>query len=205
MIRRDNTVAVVLAGGRSSRMAGRKKTELHLAGEPLLLRVIHRISPQAAVVFVNLNEPVDGMDLEGFTIIPDVVSGYPGPLTGLASVFDHLGGREPLVKAVQLVPCDGPFLPENLLARLAEALNVSQADVACPLYAGEPQPTFSLWRRDTAGAVHDRLRIRGEGGFRGLLKELETVYVTWDEGEIDPFFNINTPADLARAEECLNR
>ena len=203
MIGRDNTVAVVLAGGLSRRMEGLKKPRLQLAGEPLLSRVILRVAPQVSRVLVNLNEPVDNAELQHHTVVPDAIGGFPGPLTGLDSAFGFLAVEAPLVKAVLLVPCDGPFLPEDLFSRLAEGLNISQADVACASYAGEPQPTFSLWRRDTMGAVHSMLAERKRGGFRELLKELETVYVRWQESAVNPFFNINTPEDLARAGNLL--
>ena len=203
MIGRDNTVAVVLGGGVSRRMKGLKKPRLELAGESLLSRVIRRVEPQVSRVLVNLNEPVDNAEVQRHTVVPDAVTGFPGPLTGLDSAFGYLAVEAPLVKGVLLVPCDGPFLPEDLLSRLAEGLNISQAAVACASYGGEAQPTFSLWRRETSGAVHSMLAERKRGGFRELLKELDTVYVRWPESALDPFFNINTPEDLARAENLL--
>lgn len=205
MISAANTVALVLAGGKSRRMQGLKKPDLLLAGEPLLLRVIERVKPQVSRVLVNLNEPVTNFDLPGYPIVPDVVSGYPGPLTGLVSAFDYLSehDRHRTIRAVLLVPCDGPFLPANLADRLLAALNEKRADVACVRIDGNVQPTFSLWEIGTRDVARTMLFDRAEGGFKGLMRALTTVYVDWPAEEPDPFFNINTMDDLRLAERVL--
>ena len=203
-------MGLVLGGGQSRRMGMRQgvaihKTDVQLAGQPLLQRVIQRLDPQVDQVLLNLNRPT-AMDVSGFVQIADMVAGYPGPLTGLVSAFEyleHMGHRD---YTLLLVPCDGPFLPRNLASRLAEARQAADADAVCAAWQGEWQPTFSLWHSRTAGRAKTMLLDEQRGGFKGLLRELHTEVVDWpaaSEEHAPPFFNINTPDDLARAEHML--
>ena len=96
-----------------------------------------------------------------------------------------------------LVPCDGPFIPDNLVAQLYHKITDGDADIACIRYQGFVQPTFSLWHKRTRAAVEKALLVDGNGGFKPLLNSLKTVYFDWPEQQVNPFFNINTPQELA--------
>lgn len=195
---------VILAGGRSSRMGGRAKHGVVIGGITLLERVIARFAPQVDALVVNLNDVQQISPNTGLTIVRDSLEDYPGPLAGLVAAFEYLEAAGAEFGAVAMVPCDGPLVPENLVAVLAHAFEESDASVACVRYRGEMQPTFSLWRRSAGSAVIRRLKECHEGGFKGLFAELPTVFVDWPEYPVDPFFNINTPEDVARAEKMLD-
>jgi len=198
---------LVLAGGQSRRMEGQNKATLLLGGEALLSRVLARIRNQVSAVLVNLNDPVAIEEFlflhQPLPLVADLVPGFRGPLAGLASGFDYLQQHGLEGRALLLVPCDGPFLPLDLAERLVTALNKDGADVACACYGGEAQPTFSLWRYSTFDSVKQTLFEKRQGGFKGLLAQLHTVFVAWDEEEVNPFYNINTPQDLQMAENLL--
>jgi molybdopterin-guanine dinucleotide biosynthesis protein A len=102
-----------------------------------------------------------------------------------------------------MVPCDGPFIPKNLVAELYQLMVENDADIACVRYQGFAQPTFSLWHKRALPAVEETLLVKKMGGFKPLLAELKTVYLDWPEQPLNPFFNINTPEDLAEAELLL--
>jgi molybdopterin-guanine dinucleotide biosynthesis protein A len=194
---------VVLAGGRSSRMAGAAKATLELAGVSLVELVVARLRPQVSEVVVNFNgDPASLPRMPGVAVVADPVAGHPGPLAGVVCAFDYLDLNRSPAEAVAVVPCDGPFLPATLVATLAEALVANAAQAACVRYLGQLQPTFSLWRRDCAPLARGELD-RGRGGFKSLLAELAAVVVDWPQGEFDPFFNINTPAELAAAQRLV--
>ena len=194
---------VILAGGLSSRMAGQFKATAVIGGELLLQRVIDRLQPQVDTLLVNLNRDLPQLDDQNLNIVADSLAGYPGPLAGLVAAFEYLDQHNSSAEALAMVPCDGPFLPENLVAVLAEALAASNASVACVRYGGQLQPTFSLWRRAVSSTVGARLRQQPQGGLKGLFSELPTVFVDWPPTEPDPFFNINTPQDLIKADQLL--
>jgi molybdopterin-guanine dinucleotide biosynthesis protein A len=104
-----------------------------------------------------------------------------------------------------VVPCDGPFLPNNLVSELYTQITSEDADIACVRYQKVNQTTFSLWHRRGLPAIESALVKNNNGGFKPLLSELTTTYLDWPEEEINPFFNINTPDDLSLAEAIICR
>jgi molybdenum cofactor guanylyltransferase len=193
-----NIMGVILAGGRSTRMKGLNKALVSLAGTTLLSRVIDRLLPQVQGVVVNANIPLPGITCP---VISDCQPDFPGPLTGIVTAFHWLQQQHADFDALVVAPCDGPFLPLDLVARLQWALVDQNAQVACSRYGGRAQPTFSLWRRDTAVAAASSLER--QGGLKALMAGLDAVFVDWPEAAVDPFYNINTPSDLAEAEKIL--
>jgi molybdopterin-guanine dinucleotide biosynthesis protein A len=102
-----------------------------------------------------------------------------------------------------MVPCDGPFLPDNLVAKLHQQIVQGDADIASVRYQGFAQPTFSLWHKRALPDIEQALIVEKNGGFKPLLQRLNTLYLDWPEQNPSPFFNINTPQDLALAETLL--
>lgn len=195
----DNIIGVVLAGGRSSRM-GQPKCQVMLAGQSLLFRVVEALRPQVSRIVVNTNLDTGNVQIGDarLSTVSDCEPGFPGPLTGLVSAFQFLEAEHAEFDALAIVPCDGPFLPANLVAMLAAALEAESAEVACVRYQGKMQPTFSLWRRSTAPKVTESLKT--QGSFKYLFSVCKTAFVDWPETKPNPFFNINTPEELALAE-----
>ena len=195
----SNIDGLILAAGRSKRMGCENKSKSILAGKALLEIVVERLKPQVKELFIN----VDPVLLEGqsLTLINDHIEGFLGPLTGLWSALksDQLSTANYLM----IAPCDGPFIPCNLVSELYQLIIANDADIACVRYQGFAQPTFSLWHKRVLPAVEKTLLVKKQGGFKPLLKELKTVYFDWPEQPLNPFFNINTPADLAEAERLL--
>ena len=109
-----NTVTgVVLAGGQGRRMGGVDKGLKILRGKPMVEWVIERIAPQVHEVLINANQNLERYAAFGHRVIPDEIAGYAGPLAGL-----HRGLTEAANELVATVPCDSPFLPRDLVARL---------------------------------------------------------------------------------------
>lgn len=181
------------------------KARLELAGEPLLAHVVRRLKPQVSTLMINSNDNPDWYRQFGAPLVADCLPDYPGPLTGLVSGMLYAAGNLPEYELMALVPCDGPFLPVDLVARLRTALEAGKGDVASVRFRGQLQPTFSLWHRRVFSSIQNELEGLGFGGFKDLMTRLQTVLVDWPESDSDPFFNINTPAELARAEELLAR
>ncbi|MAT52583.1 MAG: molybdenum cofactor guanylyltransferase [Porticoccaceae bacterium] len=208
-VKHGDIAGVIVAGGRSSRMnpgsgAGYVPKALRLlAGKPLIDHVIKRVSPQVTLLLINTNDAPELYRHYGLSIVTDTRPGYPGPLAGLASALatlDQLGFEG---RALFICPCDGPFVPEDLVARLDAALTAADADCACIRVRDELQPTFSLWHRRAQPCITATLD-QGLGGFKDVFGQLQVAVLDWPEVKDDPFFNINTPRDLARAEQRLS-
>lgn len=191
-----NIDGVILAAGRSSRMGKSNKVQSQLAGRTLLDHVRDRLEPQVDQLIVNGDPAICGE-----AAVVDVIDGAKGPLVGLYSalVSEQLSAAEFLM----MVPCDGPFIPTNLVAELYREIQLADADIACVRYGGVAQPTFSLWHKRVTPAVEQALLVKKQGGFKPLLASLNSRYLDWPEQVVNPFFNINTQDDLAEAEALL--
>jgi molybdopterin-guanine dinucleotide biosynthesis protein A len=195
---------VILAGGLAQRMGGGDKCLLPLGGRPLLAHVIARLAPQVDRLGISANGDPARLKAFGLPVLADSVAGYPGPLAGVLAGLDWAAeeGAALLVSAAG----DTPFFPADLVAGLQAAVaeaGTLLAIAATPAEGGgtERHPTFGLW----PVAMREDLRAAISGGTRRV--------VDWTEprgcaravfhGPGQPFFNINTPADLARAEAML--
>ncbi|MEX0339309.1 MAG: molybdenum cofactor guanylyltransferase MobA [Arenibacterium sp.] len=200
-------LGVILAGGLARRMGGGDKGLLHVGGRPILDHVIDRIAPQVAALAINANGDVTRFARYKLPLLPDGIADFPGPLAGVLAGLDWAAeqGAETIVTAA----ADTPFFPCDLVPQLLLAAE----DMTNPLaLAATPDdtrghvrhPTFGLW----PVALRDDLRAALEGGLRKVVlwsdKHGGREAVFPADG-FDPFFNINTPEDLALAEELAGR
>ena len=194
-----NVDAVILAGGQSRRMGVPSKALMSLAGKPLVNHVADRLVSQVDLLCLSGNREILA-NLE-YPIIEDQGVRFLGPLSGLYStlLYPKLTNADYLL----LAPCDGPFIPENLVKELYEAVIQFDADVVVVRYEGVIQATFSLWNKRVLGAVKRALLVDQLGGFKPLLKRLRSEYLDWPKQKINPFFNINTEKDLYFAKRLL--
>ena len=195
---------VILAGGRSSRMGNGRKAFLELHGQSLLVRVVERLQPQLDALLLSCEGETDDFDSLGLPLVPDLLPGHRGPLTGLCSALQYLadaGHHDSLV----LCPCDAPFIPDKLVATLLDAGQGEDKPVVVISYQGVLQPTFSLWQGTHLTVIRDAVVNKGMGGLKHVLAYLPHTVVEWPYEEPSPFFNINTPADLDTASQWLDR
>ena len=177
-------------------MGAVNKVQSVLAGRTLLEHAVTKLAPQVDTLVINGDKTICGDDA-----IADTLEGFKGPLAGLYSALlsDKLSSAAYLV----MTPCDGPFIPDDLVAALYREISATDADIACVRYQGFAQPTFSLWHKSVLPLVEQALLVKQNGGFKPLLEGLNSVYLDWPEQAISPFFNINTQDDLAEAERLL--
>lgn len=184
---------VILAGGRATRMGGRDKGLLLLAGEPLIAHSIRRLQPQVAELLISANRHLDIYQQFGCRVIRDSESGFRGPLAGILTALQAAG-----TPYVLTAPCDSPRLPPDYARRMAAALARDQATVSVACYAGDWQPVFAL----LPVALQDdlaRYLAAGEGGVHRWLRRHQPAVVAFADRP-QWFCNINTPDDLARLE-----
>jgi len=190
-----DVTGVVLAGGQGRRMGGVDKGLVPLAGRAMAAHVIERLAPQVGAILVNANQNADAYAALGHPVVPDAVGDYAGPLAGL-----HAGLSRASTPFVVTVPCDSPFLPPDLVARLADGLVGAGAALAVARTFDQPHPVFALMRRD----VLPNLAAFLEGGGRKIdawYANLAVVEVTFDDCA-DAFRNINTRDELDAASRA---
>ena len=195
-------VGGILAGGLGRRMGGADKALLALAGRPLIGHVIECLHPQCGSLAINANGDPARFSAFGLPVIPDDVPDRPGPLAGILALLDHAaaaGGT-----GVLTVAADMPFLPGDLLARLREARDREGAHIARASSGDNDHHVVALW----PVALRGELQLALAGGVRRMSDVLgrhRVARVVWPTEPVDPFFNLNTPADLAAAEAILAR
>ena len=174
-------------------MGGVDKGLKRLRGRPMVEWVLERFAPQVDEVLINANQNLDAYAALGHRVIPDEIGGYAGPLAGL-----HRGLSEAAHPLVATVPCDSPFLPTDLIARLGGALADRGADLAVAKTGDQPHPVFCLCRRSALPALTAFL---GDGGRKidAWYSRMKVVDVLFDD-QAAAFSNINTEDEL-RAHE----
>lgn len=198
----DGVIGAVLAGGLARRMGGGDKGLLRLAGRPILARAIERLAPQCRAVVLNANGDPSRFAAFGLPVVPDDVPGHAGPLAGVLAVLDHAAERHPEAGGVVTVTADAPFLPVDLVSRLREGRGREAADIACAASGGRPHPAIALWPVGLRAELRRALVVDGERRVSRFAARHRVATVAW-EGAPDPFFNVNTPGDLAEAEALI--
>ncbi|WP_404416372.1 molybdenum cofactor guanylyltransferase MobA [Marinospirillum sp.] len=134
---------IILAGGEGRRMGGQDKGWVRYQGEPLIHHVSQRLLPQVSELLINANRNQADYQSLGYPVIADLESGFQGPLMGILT-----GLKAASQPWVLFAPCDGPFLPEDLAARLYQAALDSQQPIAVASDGERLQPVVVLIRRD---------------------------------------------------------
>ena len=202
MIHKEDVTGLVLAGGRGTRMGGADKGLQNFRGIPLALHTLMRLGAQVGEVMINANRNLSAYEAFGAPVWPDAIADYAGPLAGFLTGLERCD-----TGYLVTVPCDTPLFPQDLVARLAEALEREGAEIAMAAAREEDgtvraQPVFSLLRRELMESL---VRFTQGGGRKidAWTGQHKTVVVPFDRAGDDPraFFNANTLAELHRLEQ----
>ena len=186
---------VLLAGGEGRRMGGRDKGLLPLRGQALFRHGLARLAPQGGWLAISANRHLHDYAAAGYPVLADGACWQGmGPLAGVATVAAQLPDD---IGWLQLLPCDAPFLPADLVARQLAVLQADAQLGACyPQTAHGPHPACSLWRREALATVPTYL-AQGGRSLRGLLGLLQAQPVLFDDEAA--FANLNDSAALDAA------
>jgi len=200
---RAGIAGIVLAGGRGQRLGRGEKGLCRLGGRSLLERAIARAAPQTATLLLSFNGDARSLPACELPVIRDTVPDFAGPLAGVVAGLEYLRAHRPGMRWLASFACDCPWFPRDLVPRLWHHAQHEACEVAVARSAGRLHPVFALWSCDLAVPLRDALvggEMRGAGEF---LRTRRHVAVDWPVTSFDPFFNINTPDDLAQAEAWL--
>ncbi len=208
-------LGVILAGGLATRMGGGDKGLLQIGGQSLLSHVINRLGPQVDGLALNANGDAGRFVELNLPVLPDSIEGFAGPLAGVLAGLDW--AAEQGVDSIVTAAADTPFFPRDLVARLTEA---AQGQTHPLVLATTPRtgdealksggkrfnrhPTFGLW----PVALRDDLRAALNDGLRKVVlwtDKHDGREALFPADPFDPFFNVNTPDDLLRAEKLLEQ
>jgi molybdopterin-guanine dinucleotide biosynthesis protein A len=190
VVARTDITGIVLAGGQGRRMGSVDKGLVELDGRALVAHVIDRLGPQVAALVINANQNRDRYAAFGHAVVADAIGGFAGPLAGL-----HAGLHAATTPYVVTSPCDSPFLPHDLVERLAAAFDQTPLDLAVARTLDQPHPVFSLVKRSVLPHLEAFLRAGGRK-IDAWYRSLRVAEVSFDD-EADAFRNINTAAELA--------
>jgi molybdenum cofactor guanylyltransferase len=193
---RHKITAVILAGGRATRLGGEDKGLLEVAGQPMIEYVLDTVAPQTGAVIINANRNRSRYAAYNYPIVADDLTDFQGPLAGMAATLTVAA-----TPYVLFVPCDSPLVPPVLAARLFEALRYEDAEIAAAHNGERLQPVFALMSRELIESLHYFL---SRGG-----RKIERWYSHHWLAQADfsdmpeAFMNVNTPADRDRLEKRL--
>jgi molybdopterin-guanine dinucleotide biosynthesis protein A len=199
----DPTLGAILAGGLARRLGGGDKALREVGGRTVLARLIDRLAPTVTRLIINANDDPGRFAALGLPVVADSLPDHPGPLAGVLAALDWSARTDPAVEWVVTVPGDAPFLPADLVSRLHAARRREGATLACAGSLGRTHPVVGLWpvsiRQALRTAVVDEgiRRIDRFTGRHGCAVE------QWETEPVDPFFNVNTPEDLAEADRLV--
>jgi molybdenum cofactor guanylyltransferase len=193
---RPPITAVILAGGRATRMGGEDKGLVELAGRPMIAHVLAALAPQVERVIINANRNLERYADFGWPVVSDEDSSFLGPLAGLAA-----GLRAAQTPLVLTAPCDSPLVAADLVARLYSALEDEDAEIAVPFDGERLQPVFALVKAELA----DSLAAYLAGGDRKIdrwFAQHRLARVDFSDRP-ENFVNVNDPDERAAVEARL--
>jgi len=192
-------IGAIIAGGQSSRMASREKAFLKLDSKSVILHVIEQFEPQVDQLVINANgEPARFVEF-GLVVVPDALKHLTTPLAGIHATLQfakYIGGD-----VLVTVPSDTPFLPFDLVARLVEEVSSGGAVIASS--GGQDHYVIGAWKTELLDDLDRAIAKDGLFRVKDWAQRVSAQKMEWAVEPFDPFFNVNTPEDLLRAQHIL--
>jgi len=190
----EKITGVILAGGRGRRMGSVDKGLQRFKGRRLIESVIERLRPQVAEILINANQNQDCYAKYGYKVISDLVPDFAGPLAGFHSALSTASHD-----LVLTVPCDSPFMPEDIADRLIPGLRAATVDIAVARTGTQTHPVFCMLRRSLLPHL-SRYLEQGGRKIDAWYADLNVIEVAFDD-QPEAFANFNTLAELNAAEK----
>jgi molybdopterin-guanine dinucleotide biosynthesis protein A len=201
----DRIAGVILAGGQSRRMGGGDKCCLELGGRPILSRIIERVRPQVGPLVLNANGDPARFAEFGLDVVSDAVPDFAGPLAGVLTGMLWARAHAPRCAWIVTVAGDAPFVPPDLVELMMDAVRGTVADMVVAASGGRDHPVFGMWPVRLAEDLRAALVDEGVRKVDLWTDRYRLARADWPDVPVDPFFNLNTPEDFARAEALIAR
>ncbi len=199
--------AVILAGGKASRMNNTDKALVKLGGRELISYVIERAASEVDKIVLSVNRNLQNYQTFNLPLIEDRCQQYAGPLLGIHSAMNWItsnaaGDGFSEIKYLACFPTDVPIFPSNIIGKLHDAIQLNDSSLAMVQTGNQLQPLFSLWRVDTYAKIDAAIKS-GIYGPKFFAQQLDYVVINFALERQKDFFNINTPDDLKKAESFM--
>ena len=191
-ITKKDVTAVILSGGRATRMGGQNKGLILFKDKPLISYVTNVVSENVNSILVSANKNLD-LYQEFGTVIADDLADFQGPLAGISKAM-HFANTPYLL----VLPCDGPFVSSLLLERLIQSMQQNEVDICVASDGDKIHPTYSLININLKDSL-DKFLQTGERKFGLWLKNNNALKVDFSD-QPDIFINLNSPQDFADAD-----
>jgi molybdopterin-guanine dinucleotide biosynthesis protein A len=193
-------LGLILAGGLARRMGGGDKARIKIGGKTILERVLATMAPQCERLIINANgDPARFVDTK-LPVVADTIPDFAGPLAGILAGLDWAAAHAPDIADIASVPGDCPFLPSDLVARLADARAQAKTPLACARSGDWRHPVVGLWPVRLREDLRKALMVEGLHKIEIWTARHGVAIADWPPTPVDPFFNVNTPEDVAAAE-----
>jgi len=193
----DTISAVVLAGGRATRMGGQDKGLIKIAGRNIVTRITRQLSTQVEEIVINANRNLEQYAELGYPVVSDKMDDYQGPLAGMAAAFSIIRHQWLLT-----APCDGPYIAADYCVRMLAQAKKDCSKIAVATDGNRLQPVYALIHRDLIGSLNDFLQS-DERKIDRWYQQHSFTQVAFADDEM--FTNINTPQQLEEVEKKLSR
>ncbi|HTB45932.1 MAG TPA: molybdenum cofactor guanylyltransferase MobA [Acetobacteraceae bacterium] len=197
------TFGAILAGGLARRLGGGDKGLRMVGGRTVLARLADRLGPQVTRLILNANDDATRFAALGLPVVADSLADHPGPLAGVLAALDWTAEADPAVAWVVTVPGDAPFVPRDLVARLHAGRRDSGAVFACAASGDYTHPVIALWPVSIRDELRHAVAAQGMRKIDRFTQRHGCAAVVWPTDPVDPFFNVNTPEDLAEADRLV--
>ena len=198
-------LGLVLAGGLARRMGGGDKALIRIGGAAILDRVLAVLRGRCDPIILNANGDPARFARYGLPVIADSVPDFAGPLAGILAGLDWAAAHAPGTEWVVSVPGDCPFLPADLVDRLHAARTEAGTPLACARSGDWRHPVVGLWRVDLRDDLRHALTVEDLRKIEIWTARHGIAIASWPDQPVDPFFNVNTPDDLAAAERAAKQ
>jgi molybdenum cofactor guanylyltransferase len=198
-------LGLILAGGLARRMGGGDKARIRIGGVTILGRVLACLQPQCSQIIINANGDLTRFADTGLPVVPDSVPDFAGPLAGILAGLDWAAEHAPDVADVVSVPGDCPFLPVDLVERLETARKAAELPLACARSGDWRHPVVGLWPVALRGDLRRALVDEHLHKIEIWTARHGIAIADWPPTPVDPFFNVNTPADAAEADRIATQ
>ncbi len=189
----SSALGLILAGGQGTRMGGVDKGLVSLQGRPMIEHVAERLRPQVQALAINANRSMDAYAAYGYPVVADELTGYAGPLAGVAAGLRYAGAHD--AAWLVTVPCDSPYLPIDLVARLSAAVERDGTEIAVARTSDGAQPVFALYSTPLLASLLQFLST-GKRKIDAWTALHAVSHV--DFADASAFANINSPEELAQ-------
>ena len=199
----NHLCAVILTGGRSSRMGGGIKSLKKFNNKYIFDRIFENLQTQVDKVIINSNDSENLFVKYNVEVIKDSLEGFLGPLAGIHASFEWLNKNAPYINWLVTVPGDTPFIPKNLVKKLLDKVKNTNHKIVLAQSNGKTHPIIGIWHSNLFESLKNSLNS-GNRKIMNWASQNSLGYEEFTNSKYDPFFNINCKEDLIEAKEIEN-